>query len=81
MRVLPLPPVQVLGSSFSVNPASGMTSKMMTKLNDALVLHEIHDQAQEKAAALREQQVGARMAAAGMCAALLCLRTLRTTSV
>mmetsp|Transcript_26929 Transcript_26929/g.69418 ORF Transcript_26929/g.69418 Transcript_26929/m.69418 type:complete len:871 (-) Transcript_26929:1245-3857(-) len=47
---------RVLGSSFQVNPASGMTSKMMSKLNDAITLHEIHDQAQGKAAALREEQ-------------------------
>lgn len=46
---------RVLGSSFNPNPASGVAKGMMHKLNDAITLHEIHDQAQEKAAMVREQ--------------------------
>jgi hypothetical protein len=47
--------LQVLGSSFNLNPASGMAKNMMHKLNDAITLHEIHDQAQEKAALVRKE--------------------------
>ena len=39
---------QMLGTSFSPNPASQLAKNMMHKLNDAITLHEIHDQAQEK---------------------------------
>jgi hypothetical protein len=39
----------------------------MTKLNDAITLHEIHDQAQEKAAVLREAQVWVGWLGQGEC--------------
>lgn len=40
---------KILGSSFTPNPASHMARNIMSKLNDAITLHEIHHQAQEKA--------------------------------
>ena len=39
---------RVLGSSFSANPANNIAKGMMGKLNDAITLHEINDQAHEK---------------------------------
>ncbi|GFH26692.1 uncharacterized protein HaLaN_24881, partial [Haematococcus lacustris] len=44
---------KVLGSSFSPNPASAVTKGMMNKLNDAITLHEINEQAQEKSAMIK----------------------------
>lgn len=62
LRLRSCPPAvccsRVLGSSFNPNPASGIAKNMMHKLNDAITLHEIHDQAQEKAAMIRAQVRG-----------------------
>jgi hypothetical protein len=49
-----------------------MAKNMMHKLNDAITLHEIHDQAQEKAAHVRKE-VGA--------IATLCNHTHRSESL
>ncbi len=47
---------KVLGSSFNPQAGGGaMVKNIAHKLNDAITLHEIHDQAQEKAALIKEQ--------------------------
>lgn len=48
----------MLGSSFSANPANNIAKGMMGKLNDAITLHEINDQAHEKVGAGVRQGVG-----------------------
>jgi len=52
-------PAQALGQSFNPEGGDGTkgasNSKMRNKLSDAITLHEIHDQAQDKAALVREQ--------------------------
>lgn len=49
---------KVLGTSFSPNPANALAKNMMSKLNDAIMLHEVNDTVNEKVRAINRMQAG-----------------------
>jgi hypothetical protein len=49
---------KVLGTSFNPSPANALAKNMISKLNDAITLHEINDEVAAKTAKLKQARGG-----------------------